>query len=170
MKELRGLASSLDDSGFQGQLGPFVLVQKPPTPVLAAVAMRMGAGRTVAMAHRRRLVEELVAMLHGFDDLLVATLPPLGGVEELQVGRLPDCELLIEEPSVSKRHAVLRWDAASARCTVQDVGSTNGTFVNANQIGGEVVLQDGDTLSFGDAQFIYLLAETLRGQLLATRR
>lgn len=53
------------------------------------------------------------------------------GVDELTVGRAPDNELVIEDSSASKRHAMLRWDAANNRCTLQ-FGSTNGTFLNAS--------------------------------------
>lgn len=170
VRELRTFAELADDAAFREKVGPFVLIQRPPEPVLQAVAMRLGKDRTVMMAHRRRLAEELVAMLCSFDDLIVAALPPLTGVDTLHVGRLPECDLVIHEPSVSKRHAVLRWNAADRKCTVQDLDSLNGTFLNAAPLGPhEVPLTDGDTLSFGDAQFVYLLAETLRGQLLAPR-
>lgn len=171
VRDLRSYAQSVDDPTFRTRVGPFVLVQRPPEPVLQAVAMRLGKDRTVMMAHRRRLAEELVEMLCTFDDLLVANLPPLTGEDELKVGRLGDCQLMIHEPSVSKTHAVLRWNADSSRCSVQDLDSTNGTFLNASALGGEEVeLNDGDTLSFGDAQFVFLLAPTLRQQLLAMAR
>jgi predicted component of type VI protein secretion system len=82
------------------------------------------------------------------------------------VGRLPDCHVVIEHPSVSKRHAVLRWDEPSARATLEDVGSKNGTFINgAKQGAGQTGLEDGDTLSFGDVAFSYMLAETLYAKL-----
>jgi pSer/pThr/pTyr-binding forkhead associated (FHA) protein len=73
---------------------------------------------------------------------------------------------VIDDRSVSKRHAVLSWNAESKRCSVADLHSTNGTFLNAStRIDGETVLRDGDILSFGDAQFWYLLIETLYAKL-----
>jgi hypothetical protein len=96
----------------------------------------------------------------------VATWPERdrGGV--LVVGRLPDCHVVIEHPSVSKRHAVLRWDEPSARATIEDVGSKNGTFVNgAKQDSGQAGIEDGDTVNFGDVAFSYMLAETLFAKL-----
>jgi hypothetical protein len=171
VNELRSLARSLDEAAFLNQLGPFVLIQRPPEPVLARAALQLGAGRTVTMAKRTSLAHELIAMVTAFDDLLVASLPPLGGVEILAVGRLPDCDLVIDDPSVSKRHAVVRWLAPQQQCSVQDQGSTNGTFVNAQAAGeAEVVLHDGDTVAFGDVSFVYLLANTFRQQLQAAHR
>ena len=96
----------------------------------------------------------------------MATLPPLNGVDQLSVGRLPDCDLVIDDSSVSKRHAVLKWSADHQRCSVTDVGSTNGTFLNgAIAVQGETVLRDADILSFGDVQFWYLLTDTLYAKL-----
>ncbi len=171
VNEVRVLARTLDEAGFRNQVGPFALIQRPPEPLLARAAMALAAGQTVAMAKRSKLAEDLIAMVTAFDDLLVASLPPLGGVEILQVGRLPDCDLVIDDPSVSKRHAVVRWMDPQKRCSVQDVGSTNGTFLNAQPTGdAEIVLQDGDTVAFGDVPFVYLVANTFREQLRAVRR
>ena len=38
-----------------------------------------------------------------FEDLVVATLPPMSDSDELVVGRQPDCELVVNDSSVSKR-------------------------------------------------------------------
>jgi pSer/pThr/pTyr-binding forkhead associated (FHA) protein len=106
------------------------------------------------------------SLLFEFEDLLITTLPPLKSVEELSVGRMPDCDLLLDDPSVSKHHALLRWSEPEGRCTVRDLGSTNGTFLNAHTIGSrESSLADGDILSFGNVQFWYLLTETLHARL-----
>jgi pSer/pThr/pTyr-binding forkhead associated (FHA) protein len=77
------------------------------------------------------------------------------------------CLLVVKDPSVSKLHARLRWSERDGACTVQDMGSMNGTYVNAVPLGSqqEVALNDGDALSFGDAQFLYLRTETLHAHL-----
>lgn len=100
------------------------------------------------------------------EDLDVVTLPPLRSTDELQVGRQLDCDLVIDDDSVSKRHAVLRWDEATQVCKLQDFGSTNGTRVNVViPIKGEVILNDRDIVSFGDVAFLFLLSETLHARL-----
>jgi pSer/pThr/pTyr-binding forkhead associated (FHA) protein len=67
---------------------------------------------------------------------------------------------------VSKRHAVLRWDPSRDKATIQDLGSTNGTYLNAGtKLQGESSLHDGDIISFGEVQFWFLLTSTLHTKL-----
>ena len=109
-----------------------------------------------------------LSLLFQFDDLVVATVPPLNGVDALTVGRQPDSDLVLDDPSVSKRHAMLRWDDAASRCTIQDTESTNGTFLNASiRLQGETTLKNGDILSFGELQYWFLLTPTLYTKLMA---
>lgn len=160
VQELRGLSRSLSEAVFCRQVGPFLLVQKPPSPVMAQLALKMGAGRTTMARDIPSLERQQVALWLHFDALTVATLPPMGGIDVLTVGRQPDCDLVVNEPSVSKRHAELRWHGPHVGCTVVDLRSSNGTFVNAKELpsGGELAVGDGDLLGFGDATFAYLLA------------
>jgi hypothetical protein len=164
VKELRTLAARLSRKQFREQLGPFVLVQKAPgksgfdtseTGVSGNV-QRTSATPTKVMA------QSALGLLFEFDELLVASVPPLHGVDELTVGRQPDSDLLLEHTSVSKRHATLRWDGVHDRCTIQDLGSTNGTFLNASvRIRRETTLRNGDILSFGEVHYWFLLTDTL---------
>lgn len=160
---MRNFALTLTRDEFRKQLGPFALVQAPPQSGLGHTEL-MG-GRTV-VAREDKISQGALALLFGFEDLIVATLPPLDEVSELTVGRLPDSDLLLDDPSVSKRHAVLKWDPDAQRCTLQDLGSTNGTFLNASTIQlREVPLKDGDIVSFGEAQFWFVLTDTLYARL-----
>jgi adenylate cyclase len=65
---------------------------------------------------------------------------------ETVVGRLPVCDLVIDDPSVSRRHA--RLSVFAGRCKVQDLESRNGTFVNGEPV-TETELADGNELVFG---------------------
>ncbi|SEL30449.1 FHA domain-containing protein [Stigmatella aurantiaca] len=152
---------------FRAASGPVALIQQPPDPVFQRVARQLGEGRTVVMAHRTRLVERLLAMLQGFHHLEVHLLQPRRDGEVFTVGRLDTCVLVVPDPSVSKLHAMLRWNAKENRCTVVDAGSMNGTFVNAVPLGAqqELTLNDGDALAFGDSQFLYVHIETLHAHL-----
>lgn len=71
---------------------------------------------------------------------------------ETLVGRTLNNNLVIEHPSVSRRHA--RIIATNGSHTVCDLGSSNGTFVNGRRI-SEAVLQDGSEVRFGTVSFIY---------------
>jgi len=160
VKELRALGASLSEAKFRRQLGPFVLIQRPPSPESSAV---LDPTRT---ANRGTIEQGMLSLLFEFEDLLVATLPPLAETDSLTVGRLPDCDMVLDDGSVSKQHAVLRWSEAERRCTVKDLGSRNGTFLNGTIImKREATLRDGDILSIGYVQFWYLLTETLYTRL-----
>lgn len=68
------------------------------------------------------------------------------------VGRDSGVDLMIaDESSVSRRHAELRVE--EGRVFLQDLGSTNGTFVNGARIAREVELRSGDEVQFGGAKF-----------------
>jgi hypothetical protein len=156
-------------ASFRAASGPVALIQQPPEPVFQQVAVRLASSRTVGMAHRSRLVERLLVMLQGFNNLEVHCLRPSADGEEYTVGRMDGCSLVVRDPSVSKHHATLRWHAERGACSVRDAGSMNGTFVNASPLGDqELMLNDGDALAFGDAQFLYLRAETLHSHLRIT--
>ena len=78
--------------------------------------------------------------------------PLTGG--RLTVGRMGAAErtdIALQDPTISSRHAAVLVDAASGVVTVEDTGSTNGTFVNDEHIGfnGKRDLRDGDRVRFG---------------------
>lgn len=70
----------------------------------------------------------------------------LGGASVL-VGRAPDNDLVLAEPSVSARHARIDLEADGAFLT--DLGSTNGTYLAGRRITGSVPVAIGDTVQFG---------------------
>jgi hypothetical protein len=64
-----------------------------------------------------------------------------------RIGRLPSCELVIEQPSVSRCHAVVY--ERDGGWYVRDEGSTNGTFVNLAPVTGPVRLRNADEIRIG---------------------
>jgi adenylate cyclase len=67
------------------------------------------------------------------------------------IGRLPTCDLVLNDPSVSRHHASIKH--ADGRCFIQDVGSRFGTFVNGNQVlavQDPVEIKHGDTVKLGE--------------------
>ncbi len=161
VKELHRIAVSMPRAEFERQLGPFVLVQRPPDALKQQKAMQLGAKRTVAL--KRGDTHDEVSLLFEFDDLVVATLPPLESGAPLNVGRLPDCDLVIDDPSVSKHHAKITWDGKDA--ILEDLKSSNGTRLNADDLHMKMMVRDGDTIDFGDTQFCYLSTGTLHARL-----
>ncbi len=63
------------------------------------------------------------------------------------IGRAPESHILINETSVSRRHASL--NIVGDKVQVQDLGSSNGTFVNDVKTEGQVTLRDGDMIRLG---------------------
>jgi FHA domain len=75
---------------------------------------------------------------------------PVAG--ELVVGREQgSSDLVIDDPGVSRRHAAVR--ALAGGITIEDLDSSNGTFVNGAPIRGEVVLAEGDEVRVGGTVF-----------------
>lgn len=68
------------------------------------------------------------------------------------IGRLPDCDLHLDDSTVSREHAavVRRGD----QWWVLDLGSTNGTRVNG-RTAGEHALADGDVIELGDVEVTF---------------
>lgn len=65
---------------------------------------------------------------------------------ELAIGR-QDTDLVVEDPEVSRRHAVLRRSDGSV--IVEDLDSTNGTFVNGERIRSPIAVGPGDQIRVG---------------------
>ena len=74
----------------------------------------------------------------------------------VEIGRGRDVAVCLRHSSVSRRHAALRQTAAGFE--LQDLGSTNGTFVNGRRVGQALLLKDGDRLTFGDVSLVAELA------------
>ncbi len=66
------------------------------------------------------------------------------------VGTAPDCDVVLRDPSISGRHA--EFSIAGRAYRVQDLGSTNGTYVNDKRISGEELV-DGDSIRLGRTNF-----------------
>jgi predicted component of type VI protein secretion system len=59
-----------------------------------------------------------------------------------------DCDVVLSDPEVSRRHAFVGESADGF--TIEDLGSTNGTFVNGERIDGARALRSGDEIRFGN--------------------
>lgn len=70
---------------------------------------------------------------------------------DLEIGRATRSGLrLMDDPCVSERHAILRYDDARHSVSILDAKSRNGTFVNGQRITA-TVLSDGDLIRVGDS-------------------
>ncbi len=72
---------------------------------------------------------------------------PLEG-DQLTIGRDASNGVAINDAEVSRKHTRLSFQGG--KYVVEDLGSTNGTFVNGQRLSGPVVLKPGDVVSLGE--------------------
>jgi DNA-binding winged helix-turn-helix (wHTH) protein len=65
------------------------------------------------------------------------------------IGRDPRSDVWLDVPGVSRRHAIIRVNSSNRRVMLEDLGSTNGTFVRRARVDREVALTDGDLIRVG---------------------
>jgi two-component system, cell cycle response regulator len=75
------------------------------------------------------------------------------------VGRSSKCEIQIDHDSVSRQH--VRFTVKDGRCTLEDLGSTNGTFVNDETISGKVALRNADLIKVGRAVLKFIANDNI---------
>lgn len=75
-------------------------------------------------------------------------IPLTGAVSTL--GRGEDCTVVVDDPGASRRHAEIRitHDGPHLQVILRDLGSTNGTYLNGDQVGSEE-LRRGDRITLG---------------------
>lgn len=84
------------------------------------------------------------------------------GEQTLMLGRGEDCDVRIQEHSVSRRHAKI--EPTQEGYLVNDQGSTNGTFVNDKPLENAWLLQDGDYLRVGNCLYRYLAGGNIEAE------
>jgi predicted component of type VI protein secretion system len=67
------------------------------------------------------------------------------------IGRGSSNDLVLADPAVSRKHAVLRWDGA--RLQIDDVGSSNGLMVNGRRA-ESATLENGDSIAIGNCELV----------------
>jgi hypothetical protein len=141
---VRADGHSDDDSSVGPAMG--VPTAEPPDEhgqtMIYSSSARMGD--PVVQARARRPARALLSV--GAKRLPV---PPDGGV----LGRSRDCDIVLEDTGVSRRHAELR--PGEGGWTVADLGSTNGVRVNGRDIHGAHPLRAGDRIELGSTEIVF---------------
>ena len=75
------------------------------------------------------------------------------GAERTLIGRSPDCDIFLDDVTVSRRHAEVLHD--TDRFTIRDLGSLNGTFVNRQRV-ESAELRDDDEVQVGKYRMTFL--------------
>lgn len=69
-----------------------------------------------------------------------------------EVGRTREAELFLRDPEVSRRHA--RFESQNRVLYLEDLKSSNGTFLNGRRIGETIELREGDTVDVGTTRLV----------------
>jgi FHA domain-containing protein len=78
-------------------------------------------------------------------------LAPDGGT----IGRSRDCDVVLEDAGISRRHAEVR--PGPGGWTIADLGSTNGVLLNGEDVRGAAPLHPGDRLELGSTEIVFEL-------------
>jgi hypothetical protein len=79
---------------------------------------------------------------------------------ETLIGRGPDCRITLVDPLVSRHHAKVRIEGSKA--TIEDLGSRNGSRVNARLIRGSHNLKDADRIRIGTQELVFSEVDTIQ--------
>ena len=104
-----------------------------------------------------KVLMQLKKILPGKKGLLVVKGPNIGDEfyiekDEFVIGRSPESDVLLDDITVSRKHALLKKDGNDYR--LLDAGSLNGSYLNGNII-EEAILSNGDRIQIGKYIFIY---------------
>lgn len=110
-----------------------------------------------------RLADPTTANSVSFTYVASDAAPELPGVEAVQRRALPrsgrivlgreGCDLNLDHPQVSRRHAAVT--ATADGHTLEDLGSTNGTWLDETRVKGRVALKPGSVLRVGPFKLVY---------------
>ena len=102
---------------------------------------------------RERVAKRGPGRKHGPPVLRLVAPPELRGRtfelgEEITIGRAAGCQVTIDDTYASQLHA--RVFQRDGQIYVEDLGSTNGTYLNRSKVTGPMVVQRGDQLQIGN--------------------
>jgi pSer/pThr/pTyr-binding forkhead associated (FHA) protein len=83
--------------------------------------------------------------------------------EVIIIGRENNCDFVIDDVEVSRRHAKIAFD--DGKYFLYDLKSTNGTVVNGRRIHKSEILRNGDIITIGEKHIIEFIIETLEDAL-----
>lgn len=158
VRDIRRLAA-LDVEALETEFGPFVLIQKPVTRDERKLSS--SAPRTAILSAAAVFGNPAAQLLEQLDEMEILTALIRKTRPLYVLGRSPASDVVVPDKSVSSRHAVIaRKDTG---WSLTDLGSTNGTAINGKPAGIiERTLQSGDSVTLGDAIFIFFTTAALK--------
>ena len=144
-------------AGFAaGQLGPdtfahrIELAQRAGSVAdLHALTADLAGRLRIALTALRHAVRRPAQASARADAACVWLTPPGPGEPAWVIGRAPDCDIVVDDMTVSRRHAALEWTPEGYALT--DLGSTNGCHANGVRVSTALV-RPGDRLVLGQVR------------------
>lgn len=134
-----------------------VLVREPQRKREATVVFQH---ETIQMMRAERVeAADKVAGLVGAASLVVPLRKkPESMWDNITVGRATTTDIVVNDPATSTVHAHFAIDYSDGTVSLEDVGSSNGTFVNRRQLQphAPITLKSGDCIRFGQVVFYYV--------------
>jgi hypothetical protein len=137
----------LSESTFVARLDQ-VLGEATVDPRRLIGDLTLGAARGPGATARR--LASRVAMWPARRSIPLLALDWTGATERLLIGRAPEADIVLDDGSVSRRHAELMWRGGT--WVIHDIGSKNGTALNGRPI-ERAQLRPGDFVRFAKQTF-----------------
>jgi hypothetical protein len=143
--------ANADGANYCQRCGAFLTVSEPP-PGATTATYRVGeTGEIEELALEEVVARGATLVIRAGGGRAGETFPLKG--ERLTVGRRPDCDIFLDDVTVSRDHAVIV--ARGEEHYLDDLGSLNGTYVNRRRIESHR-LSDGDELQIGKYKLAFL--------------
>ena len=71
---------------------------------------------------------------------------------KMMIGRMVTSDIVINDTAASRRHAEIYFDSMTEMFGINDLKSSNGTYVNRQKISGFYRLHDGDVIRIGQTE------------------
>jgi hypothetical protein len=123
--------------------------EPPPAEGTGRTMVYSTAGRVAEPLEERARVRQQTALLLTEGKRLVV------GPAGVTVGRSRQCDVMLEDPNISRTHAEIRPRGGSWVLT--DLGSTNGSRLNGRRLDGSEVLKPGDEIELGTSRITFEL-------------
>ena len=140
-----------DDRLGLGEFGIHTrMVQQPEAPAYPDEAEERDYGRTMIRSSAERLAEPLEERAQTYQStalLMAEGKRIVVGPGGATIGRSRQCDVVLTDPNVSRRHAELRPRGGS--WVLSDLGATNGVTLNGRRIEGPEVVRPGDRIELG---------------------
>ncbi len=145
-------------SGFVATTNYAAVVRPLQVLVMAIAVLFFARVLRVASVEARPVEEAGTGRRRKSIDLALEFIEPIERESEridietaIVIGRSPECDLRLDDTFLSSRHARVANDGGDL--SIEDLGSTNGTYVNQELVKGRVHLERGDIVQVGGVLF-----------------